>query len=733
MKKWGAFTITLALLVAALVASEKPRVSTPVGPDAVLSLIADSEQELTRLPVSFTRMSDADEIQVGDNLAREYLSQTQFSKELPSTQAVQIYLNKVGARVSVGASRKLPYQFHYVSDPDFVNAFALPGGHVFIGAGLMSLMDSEDELANVLGHEVEHIDHYHCAERVQMQAALQKLPLGELAAVPVEVFEAGYNKSQELEADREGTRLAVKAHYSPLGAVRMFQTFDLLMGKSDGRAQSPEEELSDLAMQTLEGYFRSHPEPSERIAQIKQLISDQHWEGLTNEQPSSVEYVYLAERAARALAHGKYAAAESAAFRSLTLQPGQLDTLVILTQAQFGLMEFPAALANYQQLLKDSPPGAASVAEFDNQLAHRALGDEHFSEAAKYASASLDLQPGNAAAFTVLANARMAMGDYPSATSAYETLLRQYPSDADNVVSYTVQAAEKSLSLHRYQEAHDRAEFCLTVRPDLWRVLQVEAEADLALADFGAAAKALRNLLDLIPRNLVVNTVVNMELVWRYADALSASNLGPNGVEDFHSFMLNERPGPNMKIENEIKIEYAGLSLMAGDQALAQDLVDLPVGVRGSLISPELMGRLGWWFYRAGKYADAEALLQRLARERPGDLSLRNDLSWVELEQNELDAASQGFNYAVSGAALEAAQWNLPQMGQAIVLWRKHDADKAMKNYEAAIIAEPRWTNPILVKAYYSPGVAETVAEMNSENAKRVEALKRQGRNPAIQ
>jgi hypothetical protein len=56
-----------------------------------------------------------------------------------------------------------------------------------------------------------------------------------------------------------------------------------------------------------------------------------------------------------------------------------------------------------------------------------------------------------------------------------------------------------------------------------------------------------------------------------------------------------------------------------------------------------------------------------------------------------------------------------------------------MKNYGDVIAAEPRWTNPTLVKDYYSPGVAQTVAEMNSENAKRVEALKHPGRNPVIQ
>ena len=106
-----------------------------------------------------------------------------------------------------------------------VNAFALPGGHVFVGAGLLELMDSEDQLAAVLGHEIEHIDHYHCAERIQKERALRRLPLGDLVSLPIAVFEAGYSKDQELEADREGTRLSVESGYSATGAIRMFAKF----------------------------------------------------------------------------------------------------------------------------------------------------------------------------------------------------------------------------------------------------------------------------------------------------------------------------------------------------------------------------------------------------------------------------------------------------------------------------------------------------------------------------
>src|SRR5256884_9660442 len=102
-------------------------------------------------------------------------------------------------------------------------------------------MDSEDQLAAVLGHEIEHIDHYHCAERVQQEHALRKIPLAELFVLPIEIFQAGYSKDQELEADREGTRLAVEAGYSANGAIRMFETFQRLYEEHYTRDRKSEE------------------------------------------------------------------------------------------------------------------------------------------------------------------------------------------------------------------------------------------------------------------------------------------------------------------------------------------------------------------------------------------------------------------------------------------------------------------------------------------------------------
>jgi hypothetical protein len=174
----------------------------------------------------------------------------------------------------------------------------------------------------------------------------------------------------------------------------------------------------------------------------------------------------------------------------------------------------------------------------------------------------------------------MAMRDYAASGSTYQRLLSLYPAEAENVITYTASTASRALTAHRYQQALDVSALWLTLRPNERDALTIEADAELALGKFSAAAKAYRNLLDLTPKD----SQVDVQLVWGYADALSAANLGPSAVQDFHSFMLADRTVSNTTIENQIKIEYAGLALMAGDSALARDLVDEPRGVRGSWI-----------------------------------------------------------------------------------------------------------------------------------------------------
>jgi predicted Zn-dependent protease len=230
-------------------------------------------------------------------------------------------------------------------------------------------MDSEDELAAVVGHEMEHIDHYHCAERVQREQALHKIPFGALVALPIEVFEAGYSKDQELEADREGERLAVQAGYSANGAIRMFETFARLYEEYRARrARTPQEELSDVARQTLEGYFRSHPSPAERIEQVQKMIASESWP-VRPERDLLIAYVFWTAQARTDFESGKYSRAQQLATRSLQVKPKQEKALEVLAKAQFAQADFAAAANSYRRLLELNPSKEDATREYALALA----------------------------------------------------------------------------------------------------------------------------------------------------------------------------------------------------------------------------------------------------------------------------------------------------------------------------------------------------------------------------
>jgi predicted Zn-dependent protease len=294
MKRAVVFVIFFAILgisLSGLYWSQRRPKSTPVSANAVLNLVADAQRDLTRVPMHFTRLSDEQEIAIGRELATRYSGQV--VKLAAEDEALEKYVRRVGGTVSAHAHRHLDYKFHLIPDHNMINAFSLPGGPVYIGEGMLDLMETEDELASILAHEVEHIDHYHCIERVQIEAKLKDLNLGivgQLLEIPMEFWQAGFHKDEEFEADREGVRLAVEAGYSPYGAVSIFTRLAKLCNEYVIHAQSPEEELSELAIQSLTGYFRSHPLPSERLERIDRLIAQQHWEDRKAQKQFHVEY-----------------------------------------------------------------------------------------------------------------------------------------------------------------------------------------------------------------------------------------------------------------------------------------------------------------------------------------------------------------------------------------------------------------------------------------------------------
>ncbi len=728
MKHWAAFVGIVAALAAALVWSEVRKVEARVGPEPILNLIADSEHELTRLPVAFAPLSDAEEIKIGRRLEADYAGLWRSEgEEEAQDRAIEEYLQQVGAKVAAHAHRKLPYRFHYVPSMDFINAFALPGGPVFVGGGLMALMDSEDELAAVIGHEIEHIDHYHCAERVQIEAALRGVPLGGLIAVPVGVFVAGYSKTQELEADAEGARLAAASAYSAHGAIDMFQAFERLYPTQNVRSNTPPEEVSKVALETLQGYFRSHPLNAERIDQIQKMIAAGELPAVRQTTPFPLAYIFITERAWRSLQAARvrpyaflkakekqkreaervkqYEEARKLAVQSLELKPDQPRAMEILAVAQFALGDHPGAISSYNKLLPDYPTFADGVRQYADAMAEEALETQQYENAAKLAKQSLELQPDQPETLKLLAEAQFWTSDFAGAAETCRRLKNMYPETAERLRVYADGLAASMWAQHKYDAAARVAALSLDLSPNQQGALATLAKAQFALANFSAAAAAYRQLLDL--------HLSNADVVRRYADSLSAADLTPRAAQDFQAWSASIQVSP--ALETDLRIEAAGLMAMTGNDAPAKAIVAESQEPGGFRIAPEALGRLGWWYYRAGNYEMSHTVVGRALAARPGNFATQTALAWNELEQHQFDIAIRHFT-----ASARNTSWNSPIMGRALAHWQAHQIDDALADFESVTKNAPEWRNPSWVRALFPASVAEGVGALDSECQKRL-------------
>jgi len=200
-------------------------------------------------PVTIT---DEEEIRIGEVLADKF-ALNQGIAPTPESLYIETYLKKVGDKLAANAGRRPAYRFRFDPNPRFNSAVGLPGGQIFVGAGILAYVDSEDQLAIVLGHEIAHVSLNHCRERVEQILAEQHLAATDAARLKIEDFVAGYGNDKELAADREGVRLAIAAGYNANAGVRLLQMF-VLLGQQrphspTEREQSIEERITQ--MQTL--------------------------------------------------------------------------------------------------------------------------------------------------------------------------------------------------------------------------------------------------------------------------------------------------------------------------------------------------------------------------------------------------------------------------------------------------------------------------------------------------
>lgn len=230
-------------------------------------MFSEGLRDVDRASLRLTRISDAEELRAGSEIAATLTLP-------PGDAADQARVDAVAAKLVPHVRRKaIAYRFTVIDD-ESVNAFSLPGGHVYVMAGMMRYVQSNDELASVLGHEISHVDLRHCIERQQHANWLRRYglrPIGSVADLVRSPLVTGYSKDQETEADVNGVRLTHAAGYDPRAAARLMRRMQRPAAKQP--ASNPVSEVAGAAIGGLVDYLRSHPEPEERSRIIERAAA----------------------------------------------------------------------------------------------------------------------------------------------------------------------------------------------------------------------------------------------------------------------------------------------------------------------------------------------------------------------------------------------------------------------------------------------------------------------------
>lgn len=221
----------------------------------------------------FVLMSEQQEIQMGAQMHKEVL-QEYAALENPALQA---YVDQIGQRLARLSHRPhLQWHFTVVDSPE-VNAFALPGGYVYITRGILAYLNSEAELAGVLAHEMGHVTARH---GVRQQSTATAVGLGAMLGsilVPglnnqggatllqtlAQAWTAGYGREHELQSDRLGAQYIARAGYAPqamislIGVLKNQELFDAELAKKEGREP-----------RRYHGTFSTHPSNDARLKQV---------------------------------------------------------------------------------------------------------------------------------------------------------------------------------------------------------------------------------------------------------------------------------------------------------------------------------------------------------------------------------------------------------------------------------------------------------------------------------
>ena len=308
-------------------------------------------------------VDESQEIAIGTN---QY-GPTQQAQGGPYTSepALTQYISEVGQRLARVSDRSLPYEF-VVIDDSTPNAWALPGGKIAINRGLLVRLNSEAELAAVLGHEIVHAAARHSAKSMErgllvegvLSAAGAALQSGNTnyagivqdgARLGSQMLLQSYGREAELESDAYGMIYMVRAGYDPVAAVSLQETFVAL---SSGRS-------SDW----VSGLFASHPPSEERVAKNRdraerlnpdnaplELGFERYQAALANLTSKSKAYDLLEEARAE-LARDNLTEASDKAIKAKQLEPSIAKTHSLLGEIALRQKDWSAALSHFDQAI----------------------------------------------------------------------------------------------------------------------------------------------------------------------------------------------------------------------------------------------------------------------------------------------------------------------------------------------------------------------------------------------
>jgi predicted Zn-dependent protease len=218
---------------------------------------------------AFQLVSVRDEIEIGQQAQQEIRKQTPEVRDAEVRQ----YVAALGNRLATQASgAEYPYSFS-TADYRELNAFALPGGPVWINRGILAQADNEAQVAGVMAHEIAHVAQRHSAQQITKGTVANGL-LGLLGAVlgdggagaaaarvaagvTANSFMLKFSRDDEREADREGVRIMQKAGFDTRGMLEFMQVLAQQSGRSGGAAE----------------FLSTHPAPASRVRELEQLVA----------------------------------------------------------------------------------------------------------------------------------------------------------------------------------------------------------------------------------------------------------------------------------------------------------------------------------------------------------------------------------------------------------------------------------------------------------------------------